>query len=197
VSFPLLGQYVSVDLANSCFMHVGRLHDALADVSRAQEWTDAVGELALADGGTLAAAVRARLRVDQILRQGLVDLRSDVRDLFFACARGEVPQQETVKRLSALAAAAPRLLHAVPSEGALVLERRRAGPAGTCALAALAEDALVLAGDPAVAARLFECASPGCIGVLLRADPRTVYCSTRCATRDRVARHAARAKADD
>lgn len=194
--FPLLGQFVCVDLANSVFVHTGSEYDALAELGEAQQWVGAVAELRLADGGTLAeAAAAGRLRVDESLRRALVDLRADVRDLLIACARTETPKPATVKRLNALAAAAPRRLYAVAADGALTLRRRRPGPAPAAILAALAEDALALAGDATTTLRLFQCASHGCIGVLLRDDPRRAYCSDRCATRDRVARHARRGKA--
>lgn len=194
--FPLLGQYVCVDLANSVFVHRGSEYDALAELGEAQEWVDAVAELRLAEGGTLAEATAGRLRVDQSLRRGLVALRADVRDLLIAYAHAEAPKAATVKRLNVLAAAAPRRLHASAADGALTLRRRRPGPTAAAILAALAEDALALAGDAATTLRLFQCAGHGCIGVLLREDPRRAYCSDRCATRDRVARHARRTKSD-
>ena len=194
--FPLVGQYVCIDLANSVFVQVGRSIDALAEVAGAQEWVDAVADLRLADGGTLAEAARGRVHVDEPLRRGLVDLRADVRDLLTSYARGQVPRAATVKRLNRLAAAAPRRLSAVAGDGALEVRRQRVGPAEAAVLAALAEDALTLAGDAGVAALLFECDSPGCIGVLLREDPRRAYCSDRCSSRARVARHAARNRVD-
>ncbi|MGQ0463725.1 MAG: ABATE domain-containing protein [Sporichthyaceae bacterium] len=192
--FPLLGQYVCVDLANSVFLHSGRPYDALE--AEAQEWLDAVADLRLADGGTLAEATAGRLRVDEALQHGLIDLRSDVRDLLIAGARAETPRAATMKRLNALSAAAPSRLHAIGVDGSVVLQRQRPGPAPAAILAALAEDAFALAGDGTTATRLFQCASHGCIGVLLRDDPRREYCSDRCATRDRVARHARRAKGE-
>ncbi|MGQ0842960.1 MAG: ABATE domain-containing protein [Sporichthyaceae bacterium] len=190
--FPLVGQYVSVDLANSCFFRSGQVHDAL--VAEPQEWMDAVAVLRLADGGTLAEAASGRLKVDEALCAGLIALRADVRALFFACARGQAPTAAAVKRLVAFSAAAPTRVHAVPAEGGVIVERRRIGTPAACLTAALAEDALTLAANPTDAAALFECTSPECIGVLLRNHPRQDYCSPRCATRDRVARHAARTR---
>ncbi|HVW34310.1 MAG TPA: CGNR zinc finger domain-containing protein [Acidimicrobiia bacterium] len=70
-------------------------------------------------------------------------------------------------------------------------ERRRASPAGPALLAALAEDAIILASGPD-ASLLRACPCPGCIGFFLQDSPRRKFCSTVCSTRLRVARHSSR-----
>jgi predicted RNA-binding Zn ribbon-like protein len=61
-------------------------------------------------------------------------------------------------------------------------------------LAALAEDALIMAADPATGTVL-SCGSPTCLGLFVRDDPRRRYCSPGCANRSRVARHYDRGRA--
>jgi hypothetical protein len=192
--FPLTGQHVSIDLANSLFVYAGRRIDALSGADQVREWVAAVADLKLADGGTLTEAGAGALTVDETFRQSLVDLRGEVRDLFIAYAHAHAPSATTVERLNRFTAAAPRRLHALPTDGALTVHRERIGSPEAGFLAALAEDALALTADPELTTRLFQCQGHGCIGVLLRDDPRRAYCSDRCATRARVARHAARNK---
>jgi predicted RNA-binding Zn ribbon-like protein len=198
VDFPLLGQQVAVDLVNTLWVHSGRRFDALDSVAVADRWLITVGSHPLSDGGTLLQAVgeETALRVrDEEFRAALADLRDRVRALLTAAAEARAPEAANLYAMSRIAAAAPSRLIAGPGPDGLRpdVQRRRAGPAPSIVLAALAEDALIMAADPATGT-LLTCGSDGCLGLFVQDDPRRRYCSPGCANRARVARHYERTK---
>jgi predicted RNA-binding Zn ribbon-like protein len=194
VEFPLLGQQVAVDLANTVWVYAGRRVDALDRIEVADRWLVAVGDNRLGDGGTLrdAAGGAGALHVaDEGFRAELQALREDVRALLSAAAGDQTPDTATLEALNRIAAAAPSRLHAGLQTPARLITRLRPPPARAAVLAALAEDALLmLAGDVPLA--VLACPGPGCLGLLVQDDPRRRYCSPNCANRARVARHYAR-----
>lgn len=198
MEFPLLGQQVAVDLVNTVWVHSGRQFDALDEIAVADRWLIAVGALPLGDGGTLLQAVgeETALRVrDEEFRTALQELRDRVRAVLMAAAEGRAPEPAHLYALSRIAAAAPSRLIAGPGANGLRpdVQRRRTGPAPSIILAALAEDALMMAADPATGT-LLTCGSHGCLGLFVQDDPRRRYCSPGCANRARVARHYERTK---
>jgi len=198
VEFPLFGQQVAVDLVNTLWAYAGETFDALATVEVADRWLIAVGGNPLGDRGTLLQATgdEFSLRVrDEEFRAALQALRDQVRALLSAAARGEPVDPALLYALSRTAAAAPSRLVAGPGDGERPQVRRvRAGPTAAVVLAALAEDALIMAADPATGTVL-ACGTAACLGLFVRDDPRRRYCSPACANRSRVARHYDRAKA--
>jgi predicted RNA-binding Zn ribbon-like protein len=199
VEFPLLGQQVAVDLANTVWVHSGRTVDALSSIAVADRWLAAVATNPLGDGGTLLQAVgdETALRVrDEEFRAALQELRDRVRALLSAAAEGRAPQAANLYALSRIAAAAPSRLIAGPGTTDIRpdVQRRRAGSTASIVLAALAEDALIMAADPNTGT-IQSCGSDGCLGLYVRDDPRRRYCSPGCANRARVARHYDRSKA--
>ena len=198
MEFPLLGQQVSVELANTLWFSAGRTIDALETTGGAARWLAAVGERQLSDGSTLADATLEQgvdeQGVDEELRAGLQRLRGAVRSLFGAHATGGPVDAGAIEQLNRAAAAAPSWLHArLAGDHAHVVRRRPPDAAGAI-LAALAEDALAVAADAGVAARLTACPCPGCLALFVQDDPRRRFCSPICGTRTRVARHYARQK---
>jgi predicted RNA-binding Zn ribbon-like protein len=199
MEFPLLGQQVAVDLANTVWVHSGRRVDALDSIEVADRWLVAVGTLPLGDGGTLLQAVgdETALRVrDEEFRAALQELRDRVRALLISAAEGRAPEPANLYALSRIAAAAPSRLIAGPGTDDLRpdVQRRRSGTPPSIVLAALAEDALIMAADPDTGTVL-ACGSEVCLGLFVQDDPRRRYCSPACATRARVARHYGRRRA--
>jgi len=193
VEFPLLGQQVTVELANTLWVHAGQTIDALATPEGATRWLEAVRDRRLGDGSTLADAAggAAVIVADPQLWDGLRRLRGSVRDLFAALAAGAAPEAVVLDELNRVSARAPSWLYAVPLEaGAPLVRRARPWPIRPAVLAALADDALALAGDPTTA--LIACPAPGCLALLVRDDPRRRFCGPICSNRARVARHYAR-----
>jgi predicted RNA-binding Zn ribbon-like protein len=199
VEFPLLGQQVAIDLVNTLWVHAARQVDALDSVEVADRWLLAEGSNPLGDGGTLLQAVgdETALRVrDEEFRAALQELRDRVRALLDSVAHGAAPPPPHLYALSRIAAAAPSRLIAGPGTPDIRpdVQRRRTGAPASIVLAALAEDALILAADQA-AGTVLSCGSDGCLGLFVQDDPRRRYCSPGCANRARVARHYERTKA--
>jgi predicted RNA-binding Zn ribbon-like protein len=198
VEFPLLGQQVSVELANTLFFGGGRTLDGLETADGATRWLAAVDRRTLSDGSTLAHAVNGVPEwaevVDEGLRCRLEELRGSVRSLFGAIAAGQAAAPEAIEHLNRLSAAAPSRLHATSADGHVEITRRRSPVVGDAVLAALAEDALAVVADPVTAAAMTACPCPGCLGLFIKDDPRRRFCSPTCSTRTRVARHYARNK---
>lgn len=201
MEFPLLGQQVSVELANTLWFSAGRTIDALETPGGAARWLAAVDGRRLTDGSTLAdsapGAVGVGDVVDEPLRAGLQILRGAVRSLFGALAAGQPLDADAIEHLNRASAAAPSWLQATPHGAQVCVVRRRPPEAASAILAALAEDALAAAADPAVASALTACPCPGCLALFVRDDPRRRFCSPTCGTRTRVARHYARQKGRD
>ncbi|MBA3743977.1 CGNR zinc finger domain-containing protein [Sporichthya sp.] len=196
MEFPLLGQQVAVDLANTVWVYAGQRVDALDTVEVADRWLVAVGSHRLGDGGTLrdAAGGTEALHVrDEGFRADLQALREHVRALLNASASGQAADSATLEALNGAAAAAPSRVQAIPDGQAHLIVRLRPPPPRTAVLAALAEDALLMVA-PEEPLPVFACPGPGCLGVLVRDDPRRRYCSPNCANRARVARHYARTR---
>ncbi len=198
MEFPLLGQQVAVDLVNTLWVHSGRRIDALDSVDVADRWLRAVGTRPLGDGGTLLQAVgdETALRVrEEEFRGALQELRDRVRALLTSAAETRAPEPANLYALSRLAAAAPSRLIAGPGDDLRPdVQRRRSGNPPSIVLAALAEDALIMAASPDTGT-IQACGSAGCLGLYVQDDPRRRYCSPGCATRARVARHYERTKA--
>ena len=198
MEFPLLGQQVSVELANTLFFAGGRTLDALDTSGGAARWLAAVDTRTLSDGSTLARAAAGAPEwsqvVDEDLRCRLWELRGAVRSLFGAFADGQSAPFEPIEHLNRLSAAAPSWLYATATRGHVEITRRRPPVTADGILAALAEDALAVVADPVTAAELTACPCPGCLGLFIRDDPRRRFCSSTCSTRTRVARHYARNK---
>jgi predicted RNA-binding Zn ribbon-like protein len=201
VEFPLLGQQVAVDLANTLWVHAGRRHDALASVAVADRWVRAVAERPLADGSSLAEAAGGlrRTRVaDDETRAALARLRDLVRELLTVAAGGGVPAPAVLEELNAMCAAAPSRLHATGLRHAVLeLTRLRPAPARAAMLAALAEDALTMAVSGQAGGPILICPGPGCVGIVVQDNPRRLFCSPTCANRARAARHYARHRDDE
>jgi predicted RNA-binding Zn ribbon-like protein len=132
--------------------------------------------------------------VDEGMRDGLLQLRGAVRSLFGAVAAGEAVDADAIEHRNHASAATPSWLHATAIGVQTELTRRRPPGATGAILAALAEDALAVAADPAVTSRLTACPCPGCLALFVQDDPRRRFCSPICGTRTRVARHYARQK---
>jgi predicted RNA-binding Zn ribbon-like protein len=168
VWFPVERQAVSLDFANTRYLLNGVLTDGLAQPGGPAGWAAALGL-------PPAAATPE-----------LIGLRDAIR-LVFRAAVDAVgppgPAREIVNQAARAAPAWPEL----DSDGTTSTARQGADQA-TNLRAHLAADAITVLTGPA-RKLLRACPAAGCQGFYLQDHPRRGFCSPRCATRTRVARH--------
>lgn len=175
-SFVLMGEPLALDLINTRILRGGEPLDLLADPEALTAWLH-LERPRLSWTGRVAApdliAVRAlRAAMDELLRaqrEGRAPQASALALLNQALAWQDVPPQ------LAWGAQGPRLRHRSDSHVGALLKR-------------LATDAVALLAGP-LAARVRECAHPGCCLQFLARNPRRRWCSADCGNRARVARH--------
>ncbi|MBF6098579.1 CGNR zinc finger domain-containing protein [Nocardia cyriacigeorgica] len=122
-----------------------------------------------------------------------VDAVRQVRDHIAAiCAallHNRRPPAAALRGLDTAQSAAPAIRHLHWNGTALATTTHRTGPPGARLAAALAESAVDLLTDPAIA-RLKQCEADDCVLLFLPAHPRRRWCSPqRCGNRIRVARY--------
>lgn len=120
-------------------------------------------------------------------------LRAAVRELLVAAIEARRPEPSALETVNAASAAVPAAEQL--RWDASGPHRTRATAAATelqRALAALAEDAIVLVSERRD--DLIACEAPGCVRLLLKDHPRRHWCSTRCGDRVRAARHYRRSR---
>jgi predicted RNA-binding Zn ribbon-like protein len=159
-TFPLLGEPLAVDLANTAVRLRGRDVDLLADGDAVTAWLDLHPALDPVSGGELRA------------------LRDAIREVFRAAVDATPSSPEAVETINSAARQCEAVLTST-SDGPRV-----AWTGG--ALAVVARSAIeVVAGD-----NLRSCANPDCVLVFAHGDDRRKFCDTRtCANRARQARH--------
>jgi len=182
-TFPVLGEPLAVDLANTVVADRHGRADLLADEARLREW------LELHRGALAAGAI-----ADAPALADVTALRDAIRRLLEAAADGRRPAAADLRAVNGALAAGPR--PALRWASGRFVERAAARSArGEALLAALARSALeVLTGPDAD--RLRRCAGDGCVLLFVATHPRRHFCSAeRCGTRTRVARHRQRRRA--
>lgn len=178
VSFPVLGQALPIELANTHYVRGGRTVEGLGSLADARDWVD-LNRDHLSIG---------RHDVDERCRTALVELRGPVREVLAARVEGRRPAAAALRALNDAAArrashvrlrwtrTGPRAERRSASAGAA--ERLRADIAEATAWFVAGEDA----------ARLRACPAPGCIGFFVKDHPRREWCSVACGNRARNAR---------
>lgn len=183
MAFPLIGEPLAVDLANTLLERGEGSADLLATPERLSAWCEAEGgRLGVVD----TAGVAGRL-------PEFLALRSAIRELLRALLDGERPSEQVVNEINAASARVPCIseLSWSDAEGQrdVMLSRKRdlADDEVDIALAGIARSAIALAGGPD-RALLRVCPAPGC-PLMFIARYRRLWCSTICGNRVRVARH--------
>jgi predicted RNA-binding Zn ribbon-like protein len=180
--FPVGGEPLAVDLADTLVTVTSPPTDLLADEARARQfWQLQAARLPLGGAPPGLAATRA--------------LRDAIRAALDARSASRRPPDEAVAAINAAVAAAPtspRLV--VLADGLAEDERWHALDAGTVALAAAARSAIQLLASDA-AGRLRRCANPACSMLFVAETPRRQWCTPNiCGNRARVARHYRRSR---
>jgi predicted RNA-binding Zn ribbon-like protein len=176
--FPLLGEPLALDLANTIVRHAGQDLDLLADERQLRAWLDRQGPRLLRVKATkqVLAAVRA--------------IRRPLRRCFEAIHDGLAPPADAIAALNRAAAAAPAsvAIQLDPS-GRPQRVTRRPGTAANQVAAVLAEAAIEFLTDYDLE-RLRQCAAKECVLFFYATHPKRRWCSAEsCGNRERVRRH--------
>ncbi|MFI6868658.1 CGNR zinc finger domain-containing protein [Nocardia sp. NPDC050406] len=125
------------------------------------------------------------------------EVREHLAAVLDALLHDRQPPASALRGLNAAQSAAPAIRQLRWHEGTLTATQHRAGASGVRLAATLAEAAVELLADPAIA-RLKRCAAHDCVMLFLPAHPRRQWCSPdRCGNRARVARYYQRHKGTD
>jgi predicted RNA-binding Zn ribbon-like protein len=159
-TFPLVGEPLAVDLANTTVRLRGRDVDLIADDAGLAAWLDLHPDLGAVDGD----AVRA--------------LRDDIREVFRAATERRSADHEATLSINRAAFRCLATLSSTPD-----------GPVvewGGGGLAVLARSAV----EVVASARVRGCANHDCVLFFAHGDERRKFCDTKtCANRARQARH--------
>lgn len=180
-TYPLLGEPLAVEFANTLFTDRGRPFDALTTRDALARWLHANAE-------RIDAPLPGRLPRDAV--DLARELRATIRRLLAAAVDGEPPPAATVRRLNEVAALSrltPRLRWSAAEPPKACLSQSGAGRLEAL-LALVAQSAIDVLGGSG-AGRLRRCDAPGCINYYVKDHPRRAWCSPTCGNRVRVARH--------
>lgn len=183
-TFPLIGEPLAVDLANTLLEREQGSVDLLATPEWLSAWCEVEGErLGVLD----FAGFAGRLSEFHMLRAA-------IRELFRGLLDGRRPSEGAVKEINAASARVPRFgqlswTKMDDRRGGLRAETRDlVSKAADIALARIARSAIELAGGPE-REFLRSCPAPGCPLIFLAENRRRRWCSVSCGNRVRVARH--------
>ncbi|MDA1358960.1 ABATE domain-containing protein [Glycomyces luteolus] len=179
---PLVGEPLAIDLVNTVTAEGDLLED-----------TDALGAWLALEADRLPGfdgdADRAAL-------QAVRSVREHAAAAFGALAEGRRPPESSLRGLAAAVNAAPGRVRLAWDGTAVAASVRREGAAAERLAADLAQAAVDLLTDPAVA-KLRRCGAEDCVLLFVPAHPRRQWCSPeRCGNRVRVARYYERRKAE-
>jgi predicted RNA-binding Zn ribbon-like protein len=178
-NFPWLLFPPAVDLANTVIVTSRGERELLEGEDELEQWVGA-------ERGRIPGVDAASGRLADVR-----ELRDVVRDLLHARARGRRPPEEARRRINAIAAEAP-IRVALDPDGRAVEEPDTPDPYSLFQ-ATIARSAIELSDRGQDS--LSVCGAPSCGMLYLREHPRQVWCSQACGNRARVARHAARQRA--
>jgi predicted RNA-binding Zn ribbon-like protein len=177
---PLVGEPLAIDLVNTLTAE----GDLLADPEALDAWLVLEADRL---PGFDAPADRSAL-------QAVRSVREHAAAAFGALAEGRRPPESSLRGLAAAVNAAPGRTRLTWDGTAVAVTVQRQGRAADRLAAELAQAAVDLLTDPAVA-KLRRCGAEDCVMLFVPAHPRRQWCSPeRCGNRVRVARHYERRK---
>jgi predicted RNA-binding Zn ribbon-like protein len=179
---PRLGEPLPLELANATYAVRGRLQDGLTRPAHLGAWLrDARHRLATPLSGS------SLLRCGDAELGAAREIRDCTRALAEASIRGRHPAPAVVAALNSHVRAAPRW-HELTWRISPHAVMKGSAPAVFCALAEIAEEAVLLFAGPD-RDLIRQCPAPGCVLYFLREHPRREWCSAACGNRVRAARH--------
>lgn len=184
LSFPLLGEPLSLDLVNTRVRKGGVDVDLLDGPSALAAWLSAEAGRQPWTGAVTAMDLRA-----------VRAMRDAIAELLAARHGGASPPRGALRTVNAALAAAAPATKLVWTSAGLQVKARAATLKRDTLLHALAMDAVGLLTGPQ-AKLLRRCAHPECVLQFLARNPRRRWCSAAvCGNRARVARHYLRQQA--
>ena len=176
--FPLLGESLSLDLANTCIRRDGVLVDLLDTPAALNAWLRAEAKRVSWTGSASSAdgrAVRA--------------MREAIAELFRARREHTSPAPVAVRKVSEALSAPGARVRLIWTGREPRLTPLGARSRRSVLLGELAADAVAVLTGPQ-AGRLRTCANPDCVLQFIARNPRRRWCSSAlCGNRARVARH--------
>jgi predicted RNA-binding Zn ribbon-like protein len=182
--FPVIGEPLPIEFANSLYESEGEAIDFLATPRLMHTWFE------LVDAG---AGLPSRLR--RVDGDAIRELRNAVRVVFCDLANGTVPDGDAVSVLNLYAARGPWSLQLdVGHDGSLALSERRGGTIIDATLGRLASEAIALAAGSS-GQLLRQCKGPGCAMLFVKDHHKRRWCDHSCGHRARQAAYYRRKKA--
>jgi predicted RNA-binding Zn ribbon-like protein len=174
--FPVLGEPVSIELANTLYVDVDGVVDFLATPALAHAW--------FASSPTASSLRRpSRWTLDQL--EQLWHVRDAVAEICRATVDGRTPPSAAVASVNGATERAPRAAQlAWTADGPTIIDRVIAGSALDHVLAAFADDLVDVLRDPE---RLLVCANVDCQVLFVKQHHRRRWCHDGCGHRHRQA----------
>jgi predicted RNA-binding Zn ribbon-like protein len=175
--FPLIGEPLPVEFANSLYLAEGESIDFLATSGLMRMWFD----LAIADA-MLPEKVR-RADLDSIR-----ELRNAVHVVLRGLANGRNPTPDGLVVLNRYSARSPQFLRVVWHDGAPAVTVEHTGSALDALLARIANETIDLVGGP-TRLLLRQCSGPSCAMLFVKNHHKRRWCHQSCGHRSRQARY--------
>ena len=179
----LTGEPLALDLVNTLAMGPTGEVDLLASAEAFRPWLEVQAD-------RIPVQPTADAGIDPAALPGLRALRAHVADALDRARSGRPPLPAGLAALVDAQRAATAYRDLAWDGGAVVATRRYTGTPAASLLAALADAAVDLLGDPSALARVRRCEGPDCRLLFLAVNPRRRWCSPAlCGNRVRVARY--------
>lgn len=186
---PLVGEPLALDLVNTVVRNGDTTVDLLATPAQLQAWLAAQAERV----PDLPDVIAGEITPDDVVTVQAV--RGHIAVAVDHARRGLAPPAAAIKGINDSQRRAPAVRELRWLSGAVQARVHRGGSLGEQLAARLAEAAVDLLTDPAVAT-IRQCEAESCVVLFLPAHPRRRWCSrTRCGNRARVSRYYQRHKA--
>jgi predicted RNA-binding Zn ribbon-like protein len=175
--FPLIGEPLPVEFANSLYLGEGDSIDFLATSGLTRMWFD----LAIA-GATFPEKVH-RANLDAIR-----ELRNAVHLVLRGLANDRNPAPDDLDVMNRYSARSPQFLRVTWRDGAPAVTVERTGTALDALLARIANETIDLVGGPK-RLLLRQCSGPGCSMLFVQNHHKRRWCHQSCGHRSRQARY--------
>ncbi|MEP7111801.1 MAG: ABATE domain-containing protein [Ilumatobacteraceae bacterium] len=173
--FPLIGEPLPIEFANSLYLAEGETIDFLATSSLMRTWFD----LAIAD-------TRFPEKIRRTEADAIRELRNGVHLVLRGLANGRNPTVEGLEILNRYAARSPQFLRVTWPDRAPAVTVGRTGNAVDGLLGRIATETIVLIAGPS-RSQLRQCGGPGCAMLFVKNHHKRRWCHRSCGHRSRQA----------
>jgi predicted RNA-binding Zn ribbon-like protein len=186
IEFPVLGEPIALELANTRYRDDGDITDYLATPTMVAAWFDASPTARTLDRP-------ARWSRDQVGE--LVTLRDAIDRLARSLLGGRPGSRTDLAALNNATRRVSRYRELLWEERPTAVERVNAPNRFDRAMGAFAENAIVLLAEPAHAGGILECANADCHMLFFKQHHRRQWCQNNCGHRHRQADYYKRSRA--